>query len=239
MAVRSAVPSRTERVAQTVIRRWCASHLRRHALLCVEGREHIPARGPALLVCRHVHHAYDGCVLLTAFPRPVHLLITLDWMPFVPVRRLMANACRFVRWPVVTRAAYLPGIAAAAREQTTKRLSVRQAVTASAEVLQSGEILAVFPEGYPNVDPVYTPKLSLTDVLPFQPGFATILDMAQRTCEGPIPVVPVGFSYQRDDRWKITMRCGPAVFRKPGESRASFVTSVQSKVVELSRPLPP
>jgi hypothetical protein len=161
-------------------------------------------------------------------------------MPIRPVRRLTAKACRFVRWPVVTRAAYLPGIAAAAREQTTKRLSVRQAVTASAEVLQSGEILAVFPEGYPNVDPVYTPKLSLTDVLPFLPGFATILDVAQRTCEEPITVVPIGFSYEPGDRWRITMRCGPAVYRNPAESRASFVTLMQSKVIDLSnsKPLP-
>jgi 1-acyl-sn-glycerol-3-phosphate acyltransferase len=236
MAVRSAVPSRTERVAQTVIRRWCASHLRRHALLCVEGREHIPARGPVLLVCRHVHHAYDGCVLLTAFPRPVHLLITLDWMPFVPVRRLMAKACRFARWPVVARAVHRSGIMPATSERATAGTSVRSAVRASADILQAGEILAVFPEGYPNIDPVYTPKLSLTDVIPFLPGFAAILDLAQRTRPEPIPVVPVGFSYEPGDRWRITMRCGPAVYRNPAESRASFVIAVQSKVIELSRP---
>jgi 1-acyl-sn-glycerol-3-phosphate acyltransferase len=157
-------------------------------------------------------------------------------MPFVPVRRLMANACRFVRWPVVARAVHRSGIMPATSERATVGTPVRSAVRASADILQAGEILAVFPEGYPNIDPVYTPKQSLTDVMPFLPGFATILDLAQRTRPEPIPVVPVGFSYEPGDRWRITMRCGPAVYRNPAESRASFVIAVQSKVIELSRP---
>jgi 1-acyl-sn-glycerol-3-phosphate acyltransferase len=221
-----------------VIRHWSASQLRRHALLHIEGCEYIPACGPALLVCRHVHHLYDGCVLLTAFPRPIHLLITLDWMPFMPVRQLMAQACQFVRWPVVLRAAHRSEILSRATEPTATRMSVRPAIRASAEVLQAGEILAVFPEGYPNIDPVYTPKQSLTDVMPFLSGFATILDVAQRILPEPVPIIPVGFFYERGDPWSITMRCGPAVYRKHGASRASFVTSVQSKVIELSQPLP-
>jgi hypothetical protein len=157
-------------------------------------------------------------------------------MPFMPVRRLMTLGCQFVRWPIVARSAHRSRIIAAPAERAMEGMSVRAAVRASGKVLEAGALLAVFPEGYPNVDPVYTPKQRLTDIMPFRPGFATILDVAQRTLPEPIPVVPVGFSYERGDRWIITMRCGSAVYRNPAENRASFVSAVQSKVVELSRP---
>ncbi|HEX2260577.1 MAG TPA: hypothetical protein VHJ56_03030, partial [Candidatus Binatia bacterium] len=44
------------------------------------GLEHIPADGPVLLIARHYHHLFDGVVLLLSVPRPIHILVTLDWV---------------------------------------------------------------------------------------------------------------------------------------------------------------
>lgn len=236
MAAPVAIPSRVERVAQEVIRRWCGVQMRRHALLCVEGVEHIPARGPVLLACRHVHHLYDGCVLLAVLPRRVHLFIALDWVPVRMARQVIERACRLVGWPVVLRSSYPRWSSLPSRDQEEVRTSVRRSVRAGVHVLVSGEALVVFPEGYPNVDPVYTPKRGLEDFALFLPGFASIVDLAQLRCPEPIPVVPVGFAYQPGDRWSITMRCGSAMYRNPSESRDAFVAAVQSQVMQLSQP---
>jgi hypothetical protein len=48
--------------------------------------------------------------------------------------------------------------------------------------------------------------------------------------------VPVGFVYGRGQRWRIDVRCGPVCYRDPAQTRESFIASMQSKVMELSRP---
>jgi 1-acyl-sn-glycerol-3-phosphate acyltransferase len=236
MAATVAIPSRVERVAQEVIRRWCGLQMRRQALLRVEGVEHIPLRGPVLLACRHVHHLYDGCVLLAVLPRRVHLFIALDWVPVRMARRAIERACALVGWPVVLRSSHPRWSSLPIPEQEEVRSSVRRSVRAGVRVLVNGEALVVFPEGYPNVDPLYTPKQNLEDFAPFLPGFASIVDLAQLRCSEPIPIIPVGFAYQPGERWGITMRCGPAMYRNPSESRDAFVAAVQSKVMRLSQP---
>ena len=47
--------------------------------MAATGLEYIPTDGPVLLVARHYHHLLDGVVLLVSIPRPVHILVTLDW----------------------------------------------------------------------------------------------------------------------------------------------------------------
>ena len=81
--------------------------------LRVEGLEHLPRRGPLLIASRHYHHLYDGCALLAVAPRPLHLLVALDWVTTRRDRRLMEWACRMVQWPAVLRAERLqPGASA-------------------------------------------------------------------------------------------------------------------------------
>jgi putative membrane protein len=46
----------------------------------VDGVENVPASGPALLVCRHHHHLYDGAALVLAIRRPVRMIVGLDWV---------------------------------------------------------------------------------------------------------------------------------------------------------------
>ena len=71
--------------------------------MAVTGLEHIPTDGPVLLVARHYHHLFDGVVLLVSMPRPIHILVTLDWAKNSYARRLMTLATTMARWPVVLR----------------------------------------------------------------------------------------------------------------------------------------
>ncbi len=101
--------------------------------MAVTGLEHIPTDGPVLLVARHYHHFFDGVVLLVSIPRPIHILVTLDWAKNSYARRLVT------RGKVFTAAAI--------------RRSQRSALSDSVALLTQGRVLVVFPEGYPNIDP--------------------------------------------------------------------------------------
>ncbi|MBX5458501.1 MAG: carotenoid biosynthesis protein, partial [Thermogemmatispora sp.] len=76
---------------------------RRHLRIVVEGGEHLPASGPVIVAARHYHHLYDGCLLLRAIPRPVHILVALDWAGTRWQRRLMELLCALAGWPVILR----------------------------------------------------------------------------------------------------------------------------------------
>jgi 1-acyl-sn-glycerol-3-phosphate acyltransferase len=69
----------------------------------VKGLPHIPKHGPVLLVARHYHHLFDGVALLLLIPRPIHILVTLDWARSGYVRELMKLATTMARWPIVLR----------------------------------------------------------------------------------------------------------------------------------------
>jgi 1-acyl-sn-glycerol-3-phosphate acyltransferase len=71
--------------------------------MAVTGLDHIPTDGPVLLVARHYHHLFDGVVLLVSMPRPIHILVTLDWAKNSYARRLITLATTMARWPVVLR----------------------------------------------------------------------------------------------------------------------------------------
>jgi Acyltransferase len=55
----------------------------------------------------------------------------------------------------------------------------RRALCDSVELLAEGRLLVAFPEGYPNIDPHYTPKKQPEEFLPFKPGFAAIVAAAE------------------------------------------------------------
>lgn len=68
-----AVQARVSGALRPVLRRWLD--------LSVEGREHVPTRGPVLLAGTHQSHA-DSIAIGTAVPRPTHFLgdrRLLDW----------------------------------------------------------------------------------------------------------------------------------------------------------------
>ena len=202
--------------------------------IVVTGLDHIPRDGPALLVARHYHHLFDGVVLLLSLPRPIHLLVTLDWATNPWMCRLMSLATKMARWPVVLRSDALrtdgkaPGLAGIKRQH---RNSVRDAVTLIAE----GGILVIFPEGYPNIDPRYTPKRGPQDFLPFKAGFATIAAAAEKRLGIKVPIVPSGFRYTKERRWRAQLNIGAGFYVGDFASRQLLVRHAERRVVELSR----
>lgn len=210
-----------------------AAHLlaRRSLEVEAQGLEHIPATGPVLLVARHYHHLYDGVVLLRAVSRPTHILVALDWVETAALRWVMEWATRTARWPAVLRPEGMTRgrSAFAASEMVRQQLhAMREAVA----LLHDGAALVVFPEGFPTLDPRFTPKRGAGEYLPFHTGFARIAAMATRRSGAPIPVVPVGLRYRPDRRWRVSVRFGsPMVVTKDARAAAR---AVQSRVMALS-----
>jgi 1-acyl-sn-glycerol-3-phosphate acyltransferase len=196
--------------------------------LTVTGLEHVPASGPALLVARHYHYLLDGVVLLTVLPRPIHILVTLDWVKRSYARRLLGLATAMARWPVVRRGG------APAGERHVTAGDQRRGLDESVELLVEGRVLVVFPEGYPNIDPHYTPKTRPEEMLPFKHGFAVIAAAAEKQLEARVPIVPAGFHYMRHGRWTVRLRIGEAIYLEDFSSRQLLVAHLERRVAELS-----
>ena len=206
----------------------------------VTGLEHIPMDGPVLLVARHYHHLFDGVVLLLSLPRPIHILVTLDWATNNYARLLMTQATALASWPVVERSDCLR--VCGKRERTCKRKILRassrrqrSALTDSVALLAQGRVLVVFPEGYPNIDPRYTPKTRPEEFLPFRTGFAAIAAAAEKRLDVRVPIVPSGLHYTKNNRWIVRLNIGQAVYLGDFVSRQLLVRYVEQRVVELSR----
>ncbi len=222
--------------------RWAGSMaLSRQATVRVEGIEHVPKRGPVLIAARHFHHLLDGCALVHAINRPVHIVVGLDWIEGRVFRRVMESLCRAARWPIVLRPdhplrpAAKTGRDAGVREWE-RRAALRTSARETASLLGKGRGVIVFPEGYPNIDPSFTPK-SGDEFLPFQPGFVRYARIAERAGAGPVPIVPAGFAYTRapeSGRWQITLRFGPVVQVHDSGSDLETVEVVERAVRRLS-----
>jgi 1-acyl-sn-glycerol-3-phosphate acyltransferase len=202
----------------------------------VVGAEHVPPSGPVLLAARHYHHRLDAAVLIDSIPRPVHIVVGLDWIAGARLRRWMERACAAARWPVVLRPATTGASGAYVAGDVGRYL--RSGLRDAAALLRDGRVLAVFPEGYPVVDRggaaavpgAGTPPRDAGGFLPFASGFRTIIGLARRAGSPPIAVVPVGFHYEpRGRRWHVTARFGPPL------ADDVEVAAVESAVRELSR----
>jgi 1-acyl-sn-glycerol-3-phosphate acyltransferase len=217
------------RIADHAIRAACRLAARRIALR-VEGLEHLPATGPAIIAARHFHHFYDGCALVAIVPRPLKILVTLDWIENVAGLRLMRGACQIARWPVVARS----GSQVRHGEATAARRQLLPATRACVDLLRAGQLVLVFPEGYPNIDPSFTPKSGDETLLPFRPGFLRFAALAERDGVARVPIVPAGLEYQRGDRWRVTVRFGRPVTRLPEVDFRVQVSAIEEEVRRLS-----
>jgi putative membrane protein len=223
-----------------------------------------------LVASRHYHHLYDACVLLAAVPRPLHFLVALDWVRGRRGRRLMEGVCGIARWPVVLRADELARPQAAGRAPAVRPPRVanargrgnrpaalaygldeaprylRRGARDAAALLRAGRALVVFPEGYPNVDPDFTPKGEDGAFLPFRPGFARPAAIAQRGGRTRVPIVPAGLEYvpaggeagpgQRTwqgTHWRVALRFGPPLTLDTSSSAGQVATAVERRVREL------
>jgi 1-acyl-sn-glycerol-3-phosphate acyltransferase len=203
--------------------------LKRTADLCVEGLENVPASGPVILAARHYHHQIDGEALLATLPRPTHLMVALDWAGKGAGQAGLAAACRAARWPAVIRAD--SPFAVDANEQ---RRALRIALRESLELLREGRILAVFPEGYPNIDANPTPKTMCRPFLPFKDGFVRLAEIAR--AEGmATPILPVGFAYEPGPRWRVAMRFGSPLQIRNHADVERVRAQTEAAVIALSR----
>jgi putative membrane protein len=211
--------------------RW---HVKRRLELRVEGLENVPESGAVMLAARHFHHFWDGAIFAATFSRPIHIVVGLDWA-HGRGRRAMAALCRAAGFPIVMRT----DGAGDTGDASDGRRYLRQATDETVGLLRAGELVIVFPEGYPTIDPHETRKPDRDEFLPFQPGFVHFVAQAQRDGATRVPIVPVGFAYEpldpRERRWRVAVRFGEPVTLEPEQDRAALVREVESRVQELSR----
>jgi len=209
----------------------------------VEGREHVPSTGPAIVAARHYHHLYDAAVLLTVLERPVHFLVALDWVGGSSQRWFMEAACRSARWPVLLRPDALARARGGRRAGPYSAADavpyLRRAVRESERLLQDGRLLAIFPEGYPNVDPTFTPKTGPESWLPFSRIVARIAQRAGGAIGCPVPIVPAGLVYEGGTPERVVVRFGRATSVATGAGGVALTRQIEAAVRALSEAAEP
>lgn len=216
---------------RAVVRLFASRSLR----IRLSGEEYLPRSGPALLICRHFHHFYDGLALMDVLPRLPRLFVALDWIRDPFVRLFVEGFCTLVEWPAALRAENLCAGRVSAYSKSEVPSYVRRAVRFGARLLERGEVLAVFPEGYPTIDPVYVRKPDGDGYLPFKPGFLTIAALAQRAGDMRVPLIPTGFRYHRTTQgWDVDVRLGPPAYLDGRANRTNLITHLAESVRGLS-----
>jgi 1-acyl-sn-glycerol-3-phosphate acyltransferase len=120
----------------------------------VQGDEHMPVHGAAVLVCNHVSFV-DAVLLMAASPRPIRFI--MDHRIFkVPV----------LGWIVP------PGQGHSHRAAEGRPATYEAAFERAAQVLREGDLLAIFPEGGITRD---------GQLQPFKGGIMKILERARPT----------------------------------------------------------
>jgi 1-acyl-sn-glycerol-3-phosphate acyltransferase len=132
----------------------------------VQGDDHIPTQGAAVLVCNHVSFV-DAVLLMAASPRPIRFL--MDHRIFkVPVLGWLFKLAKAI--PIAP--------------QKDDPAAYDAAFEAAAAVLRDGELLAIFPEGGITRDGT---------VQPFKSGIMKVLERA--TQDGLVlPVIPMALT---------------------------------------------
>lgn len=189
------------------LRAGCKVLVSRKVELTVEGEEHLPRRGPAIIAARHYHHLYDGAAFIASIARPLHVVVTVDWIDSPTGRKVMGTLCGSARWPAVVRTDPFTQ-RRKPYDPIANRPLFRRAVDDTVDILREGRLLLMFPEGYPTIDPNETPKQRDDEFLAFQPGFVRFAQIAERSGVGTVPIVPAGLHYERGRKWKMTIRYG-------------------------------
>lgn len=114
----------------------------------IDGLEHVPARGPALLVCNHVSYA-DALILSAAVVRPMRFVMEAAIFQ-VPVLNLIFRGMKAI--PVAPA--------------STDRAVREAAFAAVAAALREGHLVCIFPEGHLTRD---------GEIDTFRPGVLRIL----------------------------------------------------------------
>jgi uncharacterized membrane protein len=230
-----------KRISVVVLQKGSWLIARRKVRLVVEGLEYVPRTGPVLIVARHYHHLYDGCILMKVIPRRLHIFVALDWVRKRWMRSLMELACFMVDWPMILRSEQLHAspdrnskTPARAYTLDESRSYIRNAMKDSVRILRGGEVLVVFPEAYPDIDPRNTPGTENTASPPFRQGFARLVEMVEKDGHTKVTILPTGLSYTQQERWNVALRFGPALWRSDYSDSTHLLQAVEMRVRELS-----
>ena len=132
----------------------------------VRGEQHIPADGPAVLVCNHVSFV-DAILLMAASPRPIHFVMD----------------SRIFQTPVLGWLFHLVKAIPIAPHKEDPAV-YEAAFARAAQVLREGDLLAIFPEGGITED---------GQLQPFKAGIMKILEQAK--ADGlQVSVVPMALT---------------------------------------------
>ncbi|RMX03538.1 MFS transporter [Corticibacter populi] len=143
---------------------WVLTHLAYR--FRVDGREHIPASGPAVLACNHVSFV-DAILLMAASPRPIRFIMDAGIFR-KPVLGWVFRMARAI--PIAP--------------QRDDPAAFEAAFEKAAQVLRNGDLLGIFPEGSITRD---------GQLQRFRKGLNRILHTAAE--EGlQVPVVPMALS---------------------------------------------
>jgi len=151
-----------------------------------DGIDHLPRRGPAIVVSNHVSYM-DAILLGSAAPRPIHFIV-LQWM----------YDLLFLRW-------FYWGMGTIPVRAGRDAHGLRQAV----RTLQSGRVVGLFPEGSRSEDGRLRetqPGAALLAALSGAPVVPVFIDGAGAS-------MPVGGAFPRPAR--VHVRFGPPL-RFPG-----------------------
>jgi len=230
-----------KRISVAVLQKGSWVIARRNVKLVVEGLENVPSTGPVLIAARHFHHLYDGCILMKAVPRRLHIFVALDWVGKRWLRSFMELACYMVDWPIVLRAEQLRTNSDQDSKKSSRaysldeaRIYLRHAMKNSVRILRNGEALVVFPEAYPDIDPRNSSRVENNASLPFRQGFARLVEMVEKDEHTRVAIVPAGLSYGQNGRWNVTLRFGSALSRSDYIDSTHLVQDVEMRVRELS-----
>lgn len=222
-------------VGRLLIRAVCGAIVLTRLDARVVGRENLPRHGAVLIAARHYHHLYDGCLLIARSPRPPAILVALDWIGSRPVARALELLCALARWPVVLRPEAIRVHGQSAYRADEARRYLARATRDSTALLREGGVLLLFPEGYPNADPGYTPKRG-EEFLSFRAGFLRLAALAERRGTR-VAIVPVGIAYGAGGwRRRAVLRFGPPRYLSPGSDRAALAGAIEADVRTLSAP---
>jgi 1-acyl-sn-glycerol-3-phosphate acyltransferase len=211
--------------------------VRRHLEPSVEGLEQVPQSGPAIIASRHVHHLYDGCLLLSVIRRPLQIVVAEDWTSSRLSHALLATCCHIAKWPTVLRPQATPRRAPRAGYRHGR---LRRAGHIITDVLARGDALLVFPEGFPIFDPLPSPRNPQTALFTFSRGVVDLAWRNQRRLGQSIPLIPTGLEYaastQRypSERWPVVVRFGLPVRMDSGNDRDEVMHILESRVGALS-----
>lgn len=201
------------------------------------GIENLPTHGPALIVARHYHHLFDGLTLFAAVHRHFHIVVTMDWVENRRTKFFMQSINRMARWPMLLRTDALQPRGNTPRSlfsSTDITRYQRRALREAVELLVEGRILVVFPEGYPNIDPTYTPKTEPDQFLPFKAGFVNVHRAAEVRVGAKIPIIPAGIRYQPGEMWQGDLKFGEPIYRNVTNSRDELIERLEYEVKRLS-----